>query len=163
MCLTETRLVCDMDWTVSRDWSEGLLTLRHRTDDKIERLAALAIFDGCSRRMLATVARLVDFVQVEAGSVVTRQGVPADQVVVIAKGRLRIERDGAEAGFAGRGEMFGEMEALGRLPYSESLVATGSSEVAVIGAREFLDLLDTVPCLALRVLQQAAHRDQQVA
>lgn len=163
MCLPRTRLVCKMDWTISREWNEGLLTLRHRTDEKIERMAALAIFDGCSRKMLATIARLVDFVQVEAGTEVIRQGAYADQVVIVSKGRLRIERDGAETGYAGKGEMFGEMQALRRLPYPESLVATGSSEVAVIGAREFLDLLDTVPCLALKVLQRAAQRQQQVA
>jgi CRP-like cAMP-binding protein len=152
-----------MDWTISREWNEGLLTLRHRTDEKIERMAALAIFDGCSRKMLATIARLVDFVQVEAGDVVMREGAYADQVILISKGRLRIERDGAEAGYAGKGEMFGEMQVLSRLPYSESLVAVGSSEVGVIGVRDFLDLLDTVPCLALKVLQRAAQRQQQVA
>lgn len=152
-----------MDWTLRREWNEGLLTLRHRTDEKLERMAALEIFDGCSRKMLAATARLVDFVQVEAGTVVMRQGTQAGQVVLVSKGKLRIERDGAEAGFAGKDEMFGEMQALGRLPYSESLVAVGSSEVAVIGVRDFLDLLDTVPCLALKVLQRAAQRQQQVA
>lgn len=152
-----------MDWTLSKELNGGLLTLLHRTDEKIERLATLAIFDNCSRKMLATIARLVDFVQVEAGTVVMRQGALAGQVVLVTKGKLRIERDGAEVGCAARGEMFGEMQALGRLPYSESLVAVGSCEVAVIGEREFLDLLDTVPCLALKVLHSAAQRRQRVA
>ncbi|CAN5897029.1 hypothetical protein BH23ACT12_BH23ACT12_08370 [soil metagenome] len=152
-----------MDWTIGRDWNEGFLTLIKRPDGKIERLAALSLFDNCSRKKLAAIARMVDFVQIEPGTTVIGAGGSAVQVVIVSRGTLQILKDGAGAGFAGKGEIFGEMEALGHLPYSESLIAKGQAEVAIIGAREFLDLLDTAPCLALKVLRRAARRQQQVA
>ena len=152
-----------MDWTLGKEWSEGLLTLRHRTDGKIERLAAVALFDGCSRKHLAAIARRVDFVQVSPGTTLIAEGSPASQVLLVSKGKLQILRDGVESGFASRGEMFGEMEAISHLPYSETLVAGSDAEVAVIGTQAFLDLLDQIPCLALKVLQRVARRHQQVA
>jgi CRP-like cAMP-binding protein len=152
-----------MDWTIGRDWNEGFLTLIQRSDGKIERLAALSLFDGCSRKKLSTIARLVDFVQVAPGTAVITEGAPAEQVVIAGRGSLQIVRDGLGAGLAAKGTVFGEMEAIGHLPYSEGLVAQGHAEVAVIGARDFLDLLDSVPCLALKILQRAARRQQQVA
>ena len=163
MCLPRHRLVWKMDWTIGRDWNEGLLTLIQRPNGKIERLAELSLFDHCSRRKLAAIARMVDFVQVEPGTTVVLEGTPAAQVVIVSRGTLQIQRDGGAVALAGKGEIFGEMEALGHLPYSESLVASGHAEVAVIGTREFLDLLDTAPCLALKVLRRAARRQQQVA
>lgn len=163
MSLHRLGLVWEMDWTIGRDWNEGILTLRQRSDGKIERLAALSLFDGCSRKKLATIARLVDFVQVAPGTVVIAEGAPAGQVVIAGRGTLQILRDGVVAGLAAKGSVFGEMEAIGHLPYSEGLVAQGHAEVAVIGARDFLDLLDSVPCLALKILQRAARRQQQVA
>ncbi|MEX0789711.1 MAG: cyclic nucleotide-binding domain-containing protein [Actinomycetota bacterium] len=152
-----------MDWTIGRDWNEGILTLIQRPNGKIERLAALSLFDHCSRKKLAAIARLVDFVQVEPGAKVIREGEPAAQVVIVSRGTLQIQRDGAGAGLAGKGEIFGEMEVLGRLPYSESLIAKNRAEIGIIGAREFLDLLETAPCLALKVLRRAARGRQEVA
>lgn len=152
-----------MDWTLSKDWNEGFLTLRQRSDGKIEKLAALSLFDGCSRKKLATIARLTDFVEIEAGTIVTHEGRPADQIVIVGRGKLQVLRQGAGAGYAGKGEVFGVLEVLSRLPYSETLVAQRGAEVAVIGAGDFLDLLNAVPCLALRVLQRVARRPEKVA
>ncbi len=134
-----------MDWTLSKDWNEGFLTTRQRSDGKIEKLAALSIFDGCSRKKLATIARLTDFVLVSPGTVILREGEPATQVVIMSQGRLQVQRRGGGAGSAGKGDVFGEIEVLSRLPYSETLVAQSSSEVAVIGAGDFLDLLNRFP------------------
>ncbi|HYN99638.1 MAG TPA: cyclic nucleotide-binding domain-containing protein [Actinomycetota bacterium] len=152
-----------MDWTIGRERNEGLLTLRHRPDGKIERLAAVALFDGCSRKDLAAIARRIDFVQVSPGSILMTEGNPANQVVLVSRGKLQVLRNGVESGLAGRGEMFGEMEAISHLPYSETLVAGSDAEVAVLGTRDFLDLLDQIPCLALKILQRVARRHQQVA
>ena len=151
-----------MDWTAPRDWNGGLLALIQRTDGKIERLAELDFFDRCSRRALAQAARRVDFIPVQPGTVVVGEGTPARQVLIVARGKLRVLRPGTEEAVAGKGEVFGEMAALSHLPYSETLVAAGHAEVAVIGAREFLDLLEALPCLALKVLQRAV-RPRQVA
>ncbi len=152
-----------MDWTLTRDWNEGFLTLRQRTDGKIEKLAALSLFDGCSRRNLAAIARVTDFVTMAGGTIVSTEGRAADQIVIVNRGKLQVLRQGADAGYAGKGEVFGELEALSRLPYAETLVAQSCAEVAVIGSRDFLDLLNLVPRLALKVLRRVARRQQMVA
>lgn len=156
-------LVWTMDWNLARELNDGFLTLVHRSDPKLERLAELEYFDGCSRRELAIAARLVDFVQAEPGTVVIGEGSPAGQVVIVSRGRTRILRQEANAGIAGKGEVFGEMAVLSHLPYSETLVAQGKVEVAVIAAREFLDLVTAVPSLAQHVLERVARAWQPVA
>ena len=55
------------------------------------------------------------------------------------------------------------MAALSHLYYPETLVAKGSVEVAVIGAQDFLSLLDSLPCLALKVLERAVKQPERVA
>lgn len=152
-----------MDWNLAKELNDGLLTLVHRSDPKLERLAELEYFDGCSRRELAIAARVVDYVQADSGTVVVDEGTRAGQVVIVSRGNVRILRQGAEAGVASKGEVFGEMAAISHLPYSETLIAQGSVEVAVIAARDFLDLVTAVPCLAQRVLERVARAWQPVA
>lgn len=155
-----------MDWRtagLARELNDELLSRLHRPDAKVERLAALDFFDGCSRRALTRAARLVDFVPAEAGTVLAREGAPAAQVLILARGALAVTRTGAEARTAAKGEVLGEMAALSHLHYPETLVARGPVEVAVIGAREFLSLLDSLPCLALKVLERAVKQPTRVA
>jgi CRP-like cAMP-binding protein len=152
-----------MDWNLAKELNDGFLTLVHRSDPKLERLAELEYFDGCSRRELAIAARLLDYVQADSGTVVVAEGAPAAQVVIVSRGTVRILRQGADAGVASKGEVFGEMAVLSHLPYSETLIAQGSVEVAVIAARDFLDLVTAVPCLAQHVLERVARAWQPVA
>lgn len=144
-----------MDWTTPKDWNEGFLALMQRSNRKIERLAELEFFDGCSRKALAAAARHIDFIAVDPGTVLVAEGTPANQVLIVARGRVRVLAPGRAETLAGKGEVFGELSALSHLPYHETLVAAGDVEVGVIGARDFVDLLNALPCLALRVLRRA--------
>ena len=152
-----------MDWNLARELNDGIATLLHRADPKLVRLAELEYFDGCSRRELNIASRLIDYVEADPGTTVIAEGGPAGQVVIVSKGTLQVIRQGIDAGTARKGEVFGEMAVLSHLPYSETLVAQGRVEVAVIGARDFLDLVTAVPCLAHRVLERVARAWQPVA
>ncbi|HEX2054365.1 MAG TPA: cyclic nucleotide-binding domain-containing protein [Actinomycetota bacterium] len=152
-----------MDWTTAKELNDELLFRLHRGDPKVERLAGLAFFDGCSRRALSGAARLVDFVEAKAGTVLARQGTPAAQVLILVKGAVEVTKPGSDPRTAAKGEVFGEMAALSRLPHPETLVAQGPVEVAVIGVQNFLALLDSQPCLALKVLERAVKQPQRVA
>jgi len=151
-----------MDWLLY-NLNEGLLSRIHRSDSKVESLAQLEFFDGCSRKALAAAARLVDFLEFEPGTVLARAGSPAAQVLIVHRGTVEITGEGSGPAMAGKGYLFGEMEALGHLPHSATVIARGSVEVAVIEARDFLQLLDTLPCLALKVLQRVVRQPQKVA
>lgn len=141
----------------------GIYALLHRSDPKIERLAEISLFDGCSRRELAGIARSVDFVHADAGSELNRAGTPADQVLIVAAGSVRVSPNTGPEFIGAKGAVFGEMAVLSRLPYSETLVARGPVEVAVISGGDFRGLLDSVPCLARKVLQRAVKGLRRVA
>ena len=149
-----------LDRIQAPDWGAMLLHLMHRSDGKIERLARLELLEGCSRKALSAAARLVDFVQVEPGTVLVREGMTAGQVVWVSCGKVSVSREGQEVHVAGKGAVFGEMAALGRLPYSETAVSLSYAEVAVIEARDYPSLLNTEPCLALKVLERAVRQPQ---
>ena len=148
----------DLDWIHSREWGDGFLRLMHRTDGKVERLARLPILEGCSRKALGAAARVADFVHVEPGAVLVREGMTAGQVVLVSCGKVLVRRGGHEVAAAGKGAVFGDFAVLSRLPYSETVVAEGFAEVAVIEGRAFLSLLNTLPCLALKILERAVNR-----
>ncbi len=111
---------------------------------------------------MSTAARLIDFVHVEPGTILAREGEVARQILLVTYGNVLVRHDGIDEGTAGKGALFGEMAALSHLRYPQTVIALGYTEVAVIGARDFLHLLDSAPPLALKVLERAAGR-QRVA
>jgi CRP/FNR family transcriptional regulator, cyclic AMP receptor protein len=58
----------------------------------------------------------------------------------------------------GPGSYFGELSLLDNGPRSATVVAEGDTEVAVIGRREFMAVLDDVPAVTHKLLVNMASR-----
>lgn len=122
------------------------------------RLAELQYFGGCTHRELALASRLVDLIEVQAGTVLAQEQAPAHQVLIVVKGRVLILQAGVEVTTLGEGAVIGELAVLGATPNTRTAVAGGPVEVAVISARDFVSLLNNIPHIALGALRRAARR-----
>jgi CRP-like cAMP-binding protein len=90
--------------------------------------------------------------------VLVREGEAGHEAFVIMEGSATVTRKGETIAQLGVGDVVGELAPLTGGNRTATVVADTPMELLVIGQREFAGLLDEVPGLAVRVLQNLAHR-----
>ena len=129
-----------------------------RTDAKVSLLRATPLFEHLSRRDLARVARVASEGTLEAGSVLMREGEPADCFFVLLEGEIEVRRRGRLLARLGAGSFVGEMALLSRSPRTATVTATTPLRVLTIAGDDFVALLDGIPALWLKVARALADR-----
>ena len=115
---------------------------RRDQDPKVARLAALPLFEGCSRRELAEIARLVDEVDVPSGKVLMSQGRPGWECFVVASGHATVSIGGETVGSVGTSAVIGEVALVGDHLRSATVTAESDMHLFVMDARGFRALTD---------------------
>ena len=126
--------------------------------DRINILATIALFRGCSDRELAEIDSLVDDIEAEPGEVLTKEGHAGQESFIIVDGEAEVTLRGETKALLGPGEFFGEMALLdpGR-PRSATVRAVTPMRLLVIDPRSLSRLMDQ-PVVARRVLQGIIQR-----
>jgi CRP-like cAMP-binding protein len=123
-----------------------------------DRLAAIPLFAGLSKKQLAAVDGLVTALDVKSGRELIRQGEIGREFFLVVSGEAEVRRDGAVVAQRGPGAFFGETALLFDEPRNASVVATTDMTVEVIHQREFRRLLGDHPELEATLLEVAARR-----
>jgi CRP-like cAMP-binding protein len=137
------------------------------TESKRELLEGVPLFANMRSRDLDSVERLADTVELAAGHVVMRQGETGHDMLVIASGSMKVERNGREIARIGPGDVAGEMSLLSEGARTATVTTLEPTTAVVIGHREFHTLmadsselrdciLDSV-AKKIRRLDEAAH------
>jgi signal transduction histidine kinase len=97
------------------------------------------------------------------GELICREGTAGDSVFFIVRGRVAIFKQlGKESEWhlhdAGAGELFGEMAILERGPRTASVRAIEPTTALEIGREEFVEVLESCPPLATRILSRLTTR-----
>ena len=102
----------------------------------------------------------------EDGAVIIRQGEAGCCLYVVQEGTLEIvsERDGVATrlGFAGPGELIGEMAVFERQVRSATVRAHGRARVMTIDKKNFLRRINEDPSLAFRIVQTMSRRIREL-
>ena len=137
------------------------MALTHRAPSPqryMDKLAAVPLFRGLSRKELELVGRRVDQVTVDAGRVLVEDGRGGREFFVVLDGLAAVSRNGADLGVLVPGDCFGELALLDRGPRAATVTAMTSMEVLVFEQRAFKGLLSSVPQLAMNLLALLAHQ-----
>ena len=119
----------------------------------------MPLFSACSKRELSRIASLADQVDVQEGTVLTREGDSGREFFVVVDGRARVlVGDRGRVAALGPGASFGEMSLLDQGPRSASVEAETDMQLLVLDARSFSSLLDEVPSVDRTVLVALAGR-----
>ena len=129
-----------------------------RSKAKSELLKSVPLFEHCSRRELSRIAAITDEVSVDGGKVLITEGERGREFFVIISGEVEVRRKGRKVATLGPGTYFGEIALLSQRPRTATVKAITPLRVLVIADREFVDLLDAVPELWLKVARSLAER-----
>jgi CRP/FNR family transcriptional regulator, cyclic AMP receptor protein len=129
-----------------------------RRDDKIKALSTVALFSGCSKKELQSVARLCTLLSVKEGFVLTTEGTPGRECFVIADGKARVTIGGRKVGEVGPGECVGEMALLDGGPRTATVTAESPMNAYVLSVSEFRSLLRASPTILSKIATSLAQR-----
>jgi CRP-like cAMP-binding protein len=127
-------------------------------DPKVDLLKSVSIFSGMGERELEQVAQLLDEVEVPAGKVLMRQGDNGNEMFIIAKGRVQVERNGKVISERGPGSTMGEVSLLSEGPRTATVTALEPSTLLYAAHREFHSLMDAHPSVRLCILNGLAAK-----
>jgi CRP-like cAMP-binding protein len=127
-------------------------------DYKLELLRKVPLFEGCSGKDLELVGRLVDEVDVAAGTVLIKQGAYGHEFFIVVDGTLRVERDGKLLRKLGPGDFAGEIALIDGGVRTATVVTDTPARLLVVGHSEFFSLLEQYPDIQIEVLQALARR-----
>jgi CRP-like cAMP-binding protein len=121
-------------------------------------IAAVPMFAVCSKRELAAITRLATEVDIPAGKLLTEEGKPGNEFMIVLGGTAEARRKGKKVADFGPGDYFGEIALLDPGPRTATVVATSPMTLAVISPSEFSAALEEVPTLARKIMRGLARR-----
>jgi CRP/FNR family cyclic AMP-dependent transcriptional regulator len=125
---------------------------------KIDLLRRVPLFEQCSKRDLKSIAQIADEVDFRSGRVLIEEGARGREFFVIVSGEVEVRRNGRKVATLGPGSFVGEMALLSKAPRTATVTAVTDLDVLVIADRAFLNLLDRMPDLWLKVARALAER-----
>jgi CRP/FNR family transcriptional regulator, cyclic AMP receptor protein len=128
----------------------------------MDRLEAVPLFSGCSKKELQTIARAVKDIDHPAGTVIAREGEPGIGLFVIEEGDADVTIGGRKKASLGPGDFFGEIALLDGGPRTATVTAT--TDVKLLGLTEwvFRGLMQEHPAIAIKTLEAMAGRLRSV-
>ena len=125
---------------------------------KIDLLKRVPLFGQCSKKDLQNIAQIADELDFRAGKVLIEEGERGREFFVIVEGEVEVRRKGRKVATLGPGDFVGEMALLSKSPRTATVTAVTALDVLVISDRAFLDLLNRMPDLWLKIARALAER-----
>jgi CRP-like cAMP-binding protein len=128
-------------------------------DGGIDMLAQRPMFSGLSRKELKSVASLGVTLEIPAAKELTKQDAMGSEAFLIVSGVARcVISGGVELATLGPGDFFGELSLLDGARRSATVIADTDMVVVVFDKKEFHQLIETSPSIAVKLLEAMAAR-----
>jgi CRP/FNR family transcriptional regulator, cyclic AMP receptor protein len=132
--------------------------VRLRKDAKLELLAGVPLFAGCSKKELGEISTLADELSFPAGTTLIEEERQGHEFFVFVEGSVDVRRKGRKVSSLGEGSFFGEMSLVSSRPRNATVTASSPVRVLVVHEQAFRRLLRDSPSIQLKVLQTLADR-----
>jgi CRP/FNR family cyclic AMP-dependent transcriptional regulator len=132
-------------------------------DTKVEALKRAPLFEGLSKKELTLLARVSEDMELEAGTVLCREGDLGHEFFVIVEGETEITKKGRKLANRSGGDFVGEIALLEEVPRTATVKAKTPLRVFVLTSRDFRHLLEESPQVERKVLRALAKRVAELA
>ena len=132
--------------------------MRLGKDTKVDLIRNVPLFSRLSKQGLQEVASIADEIDFPSGKMLTQQGARGREFIVILEGAAEVEQDGRRINTLGKGDFFGEIALVTKLPRTATVTATEPLRALVITDRDFLALLKRSPEVGQGIVEALAER-----
>lgn len=127
-------------------------------DAKVAALKRSPLFAGLSNRELEELAQISEDMEVDAGTVLARQGEAGREFFVVLEGEVDVTRDGRTLTPQGGVDFFGELALVADMPRTATLTARTPLRFFVLTSQGFRSMLAHNPEVELKVLRSMVKR-----
>ena len=127
-------------------------------DQKIELLERVPLFAGVPDAGLEEIARIVDEVDVPAGTALTHEGRHEGYFFIIVSGTVRIERGGQTINTIGPGDFLGEIALLDGGPRTATATTETPCLLLSMTHERFFDLIDSSASVRKAIIESVGQR-----
>lgn len=127
-------------------------------DVKVEALGRTPLFEGLSKKELATLAAATDDLKVEAGTILCREGRTGHEFFVIVDGDADVTKGGKRLATRSGGDFVGEIALLTTKKRTATVTATTPLRCFVLTQSAFQRVLEENPSVQIKVLKALAER-----
>lgn len=128
---------------------------------KVSLVEKVSLFAGLSARELHQIARLVNELELPAGTRLATAGEPGGEMFIIVAGEAAVRTPSGRTAVLGAGDFFGEMSLLDAEPRSATVDAATPMRLLVLGERDFWHVLNETPSIVRKVMQTLSRRVRQ--
>ncbi len=119
---------------------------------KMEALKRIPLFQHLTYKEQTAVLAIASTRTYPGGREIVVEGQPGDELFVVVRGRVEVEKGGVEIAELKSGGHFGEMGLIDNAPRSATVRATEPTRLMVVGRAELLHLMRREPVLAVKLL-----------
>ena len=124
----------------------------------LDRLQAVPLFAGCTKKELQALDSACTEVTYPAGRVLCKEGDAGRELMIIIDGKANVSREDQHVATLGPGEFLGELSLLDHGPRTATVTADTDVSLLVLTPSELATALAQVQPLALRMLATLAAR-----
>ena len=145
------------------------MTARPLSDDKIGQatadfLVCFPFFETLTSQDILIIAEHINFLEIEEGALVFKEGEVGDCVYFVIKGELEVIKGADQEGKEGvvistlsKGRSIGEMSVIDKTPHSAAVRARSKSTVVTLSAEGFDMILEKHPRIGIKILKGLAR------
>ena len=132
--------------------------MRLGKDAKVELLKRVPLFSRLDKKALQAVAQIADEIDLPAGKEMATQGDRGREFFVLLEGEADVTKDGQRINTMQKGDFFGEIALVTKMPRTATVTATSNVDVLVITEHDFDALLKRSPEIGRAVAEALAER-----
>ena len=132
--------------------------MRLGKDGKVELLRKVPLFSKLNKQGLQHVAQIADELDLPAGKEMATEGDRGREFFVLLNGEAEVTKQGSRINTMKRGDFFGEIALVTKMPRTATVTATSDVDVLVITERDFDALLKKTPEIGRSIAEALAER-----
>lgn len=127
-------------------------------DAKVDLIKGVPLFAHCSKRELTAIAHVADEIDLPVGKVLTREGAPGREFVIILEGTADVKKGDSKVRTLRAGDFLGEIALLADVPRTATVTTTSPVRALVVHARDFRGVLTRSPETRVKLVEALAER-----